>query len=239
MKGFGIKLILLAIIFAILAALAGYTVLNQAAEDIQNGPVETVLVAAVTIPESTRITADMVQKQERPVEAVDTFSLTDPAEIVGKFASADILQGESFRIERLIEEEKARVVYRMKKGYRTVTVGVDPYAAAADMIVPGDRVDIAVYLPEKKDNGVLIHPDVASLFLANIEVVAVDREIETGKSAHEEVPERYAVTVAIPVQYTEQLVLAEHIGFVELMLRPVGDHSTPTTTNAIWQDLIQ
>lgn len=199
MKGFGIKLIILAIIFAILAALAGYTVLNQAAEDIQKGPVETVLVAAVTSTVSTRITADMIQKQERPSEAVDAFALTDPTEIVGKFASAEILQGESFRIERLIEEKKARVVYRMKKGYRTVTVGVDPYAAAADMIVPGDWVDIAVYLPEKKENGVLVHPDVASLFLTNVEVVAVDREIETGKSAHEEVPERYAVTVAIPV----------------------------------------
>ncbi len=237
MKGFGIKLLILAMIFAGLAAFVGYTALSRATDNVVEGPVQEYLVASQLIEAGTKITSDMVKGVERPVGAADENIVVKREEIVGKYASSDILQNEYFRSERLVEEDTSRIIYTLQEGFRTVTLSVDPYSAAADLIVPGDRVDLAVYLPEKKDNGRIIRQDLASLFLADVEVLAVDRISKRGTVAHEEVPEQFAITLAVPVMATEQVVLAEHIGFVELMLRPIHDHNTPTTPNAIWKDL--
>ena len=89
----------------------------------------------------------------------------------------------------------------------------------------------------------ITRPDEARMILQNIEVLAVNKQInrpdsESGKEdGIDEVESSFLVTLSIPVFAAERLVLAENIGNIKLALRPFREERTVTTKGTTVQDL--
>ena len=114
-----------------------------------NHPVEivkkSVLTAAANIPANTLITAEMVKVSELPAEAVISGAITDIKTIQGKISQEEIYSGEQILSAKLIsagESGSKTLAYAVKPGMRAITVPVDVTSGLANLITPGNHIDL-------------------------------------------------------------------------------------------------
>jgi len=238
MKNSGLKYFLLALIFGVLAALGSFLYLSeQKATPVERVTV-TVPVASQNIMAYTIVERSHVQMTEVLQESVHDQAILDIDEIVGKYSGTDIIEGEQILQSRLVESIDDVLPSVIKKGYRAISIMTNEFQGVGDMIVSGDRVDLVVYLPEKMRKEVVIREDQAQIFVEDVKVLAVSRVTLKGSTAHvEEVPDRYSVTLEVPVNLTKEIVLAENIGIVEILLRAEDDNSRNESPPVYWEDL--
>ncbi len=112
------------------------------------------------------------------------------------------------------------------------------FSGVADLIKPGDRVDVFVFLKELANETGVIRSDVAQVLLQDVEVLAVRRETKKDSKAPEERPELYAVTVAVPVKAVEKLILGEETALLKIALRPFEEKTTYSSYGVVWKELL-
>tara|TARA_Y100000588_G_C13966772_1_gene801175 strand:- start:143 stop:862 length:720 start_codon:yes stop_codon:yes gene_type:complete len=238
MKNSGLKYFLLALIFGLLAALGSFIYLNeQKATPSQNVNIS-VPVVAETIQAFQVIEGKHIRLTKLPEDAVHTKAVLDTQTIVGKYASTEMIPGEQVLESRLLETIDDVLPSVIKKGHRAISIMSSEFQGVGDMIVPGDQVDLVVYLPEKTRKEVVIREDQAQIFVENVKVLAISRVTLQGSTAHvEEVPDRYSVTLEVPVNLTKEIVLAENIGVIEILLRGQDDTGKSQEPPVFWEDL--
>ena len=209
-------------------------------EGIQTKKVETaeLWVAKDTIPSGTEITEEMLAKSTVPKTEIPDGALNKQEYLVGKFSKETIFKGEGFPSQRLYTEADKLLSLRLEPGYRAFSITMTQFGAVADLLRPGDRVDIFVYLKELQGTETSVRPDIAKLLLQNIEVLAIRKETQKETPPPEELPDIYAVTLAVPVKDIEKLFLAEETGIMKVALRPNDDESTYASYGVVWQELL-
>lgn len=163
---------------------------------------------------------------------------TKHSEIIGKYTKEKILKGEGYRKERIIENYNNKLVGKIRKGYRAISIVTDEFDGVADLLKPGDFVDLFVFLPEKTNGDELVHPDMTKLIVQNVEVLGISKNIENDSEQREKTPDLYAITLELDVLDVESVVLAENIGYIKIALRPMNDGSIYSSYGTLWEELM-
>jgi len=202
----------------------------------------TVLVAADTIPSRTLIDKKMIK--EIQVADKDIFGdyIDDYSKIVGKYSKETIFKNEGFLIDKLLDKEGDELSLKIDSIHRAISISVTGDSGVSHLLKPGDSVDIINYLAEKKD-GTKIRPDMAKIILQNIEVLAVDKQLNREEKINlkandaEKALTNFLITLSVPTTELEKLVLAESIGSIKLALRPLKVNNTIQTKGTTWENL--
>lgn len=238
-------LFILAFILALIGAGAFYVYLSglETPQIVETKTVS-IVVAAVEIPARTLITDEMIKTVEVPENSVLVGGLSSVEEVVGKYTRALIFAQQPIHPGALIEDVSDELSMKVKGNHRAMTLSVSGATGVSNLIEPGDRVDVVVYLPQIVEQNRIVRPDIAKLLLQNIEVLAVDRSLNRDASKNQSTAEEvdpigaYFVTLSVPVTEVESLVLAKDIGTIDLALRPFEDDYSYVTSGVIWQELL-
>lgn len=251
----GKAVLLLALFLGLISAVLVYVYLSQAGGEktAASGDTKQVLVAREDIPVATRITDSMVELKAIPVEAVHPNSFSSTEGVVGNMARYPIAAGEQVLSDRvaassmtLPEGKELPLPYIVPEGKRAVSVSTSALIGAGGLIRPGDYVDVILTLQLGDDQ-------IGRIILQNLEVLALDQQVEkvapkfeegqeerTPTGEGETKPEAVTVTLAVAPVEGEVLTVAEECagnfgGRLALALRPFGEHNT-VETRSTWSE---
>lgn len=233
MKKAGKQLILISFFLALLAAGAVYAYLHSLKS--ANLPKVTVKktsvwVAAEDIPERTKIENKMIKKIQISDDSVLGNYIKDSSQIIGKYTQESISRNEYFTNDKLFSIGGSEFATVIEKDHRAVSLNATGDSAVSYLIKSGDYVDVLVYLPEKKDGTKIVREEQARLILQNVEVLAIDRLVNKNDKTPDKLPTTFLVTLSIKTDDTEKIVLAENIGTIKLVLRPMDKENNVNTS---------
>lgn len=238
MKNLGIILLIFSLIMAGVLSYGVYNYLqNQIVPEVEV-VMKSVIVAARDLDVNEVITEDMlivVQKDE----SFDTSAYyTESEDIIGAIVYDEIFIGESFNKKRLITKEDNFIAVKLEEGHRAVSISVSQFSGVANLLKPGDYVDIIIFISERTEDKIILHPDISKVIMQNVQLLAIkqsfDREYEPGDKADGS----YAITLSVKTEDVEGLILAENIGFLKLALRPPGETTEVKSFGTLWQELL-
>jgi pilus assembly protein CpaB len=214
---------------AVLATLFVYFHLANARRDPREGTSASVLIASRDLASGVVIQRDMIEVAEVPATQSPRDALGTTMQVVGQVTARAIPAG-AVLTPKLIVEPSAALgpSYVLPRNMRAVTVSVDGVSGIANLLKPGDRVDVVGTFErgnEKKARAVL----------QDIEVLAVGTALEREEAA-KPAPSRAGmgtrerrvpITMAVTVPDAERLILADESGDIRLALRPAagGDYA--------------
>lgn len=180
-----------------------------------------VIVAKVDIPSKTKVTADMVQVQNVPVEYMQPGAIREGKQIIGVLAREHIIAGEQITGRRLLTEAKSvGLPGVIPPGKRAISIAVTEVSGVSGLIKPGDHVDVMATF----DQGT-VGDSLGDVFLQNVQVLAVNRELDPNANDQnskekKDLIKTATVTLAVDAAQVHHLAVAEDRGKVRLALRP-------------------
>lgn len=232
----------IALVAAIATAILLYAFLNslnQPAEIATTG----VLVAAQTIPANTSITAQMVKAVELPAEAIVPGSITESAQVVGKVSREEIYTGEQILASNLIspgDSGNQTLAYSVQPGKRAITIAVDVTSGLANLIRPGDHIDlIGDFLVETVDaSGQTNKKSYTVQLLQNITVLATDDNLIAEKAEDGSATAYQTITLQVTPQQAMQVSMAQFEGQLRAILRSPLDEEETDLPNVTLDSLL-
>ncbi len=209
--------ILLGIICIVLSAILSFVILPGINKN--KGETVKVIKLKTDITAGTTITEEMLEEKEVGSYGIPQNTVKDKDEIVGKFASVDIMKDDLILSDKISEyAANARLDEIMGKGQKLVTVSLPSIASGVgNYIIAGDIVSVAVY----KDGTVTIPQE-----LRNLEVFSVqnDDAINLEDGENEDIKGNIASTVTLIVTdaQAQALVLAEYSGKLHIVFEKRG-----------------
>ncbi len=157
------------------------------------------------------------------------------AELVGAVLTRDFAEGEIFASTGLVEANSRNfLAATLEQGYRAVTLSIEAPQSASGLVQPGDRVDVVLV---RDVGGDTRDPRAkGETILRNSRVVAVGRVLSAAQKAAPGVQSQEAavpktITIeTLPVD-AERIFVAQHMGRLDLALRPLGDVDTGPLEN--------
>lgn len=221
----GKGLFFIALILALVTGGLIYSYLNGVTTEPAK-PQTQVVVAKVDIPVKTIITADMVQEITIPLEYIQPGAMTTMASVVGVMSREPVTAGEQITPRLLVTAGKTTgFASLIPSDKRALTISVNEVTGVAGFIKPGDYVDMIMTF-DRQDVG----SHTSQVMLQNLQVLAINREIETGslpgeapakdKDAKENGAKSLTVTLAVADDQAAEVTLAEEKGKIRLALRP-------------------
>lgn len=241
MKNFNKKILIISLILALFSTYLVYKYLKSFEDDSKRVEYIEIYVANDNIEAREKIDSKMIKKIKVAKDTYMINSLQNIDEIIGMYAKEKILKGEVIPKERLFEHVDEDLSLRIPDGKRAVSILVNEIVGVADLIKPGDYVDTFVTVDEyriENGNTTTIFPKTTKLILQNTLVLAVSKEQNRKDEIREETPTTYAVTVAVSIDESEKLILAEDTGRLKLALRPLHEKNTFNTNGIIRNDII-
>ncbi len=222
------KLIIIAVVIGIITVFALNYYIQDLYSDspamVSSAPTN-VVVARVTIPEHTRITADMVSMESISADAVHPEALKNTQAAVGGISRSEIVRGEQVLGNRVAtEERRASLSYRIPENLRGITIPVGEVSGVSGYVSPGDKVDVLVTYNIFDDEAEAEaaggeHDDTLTVYtvLQNIMVLATGQFTKEADDEERRVVGN--VTLAVTPEQAEVLTFAYHEGSFHLTLR--------------------
>ena len=241
MKSLNKKIFIFALIISLVTAYLAYDYLNKVQQGSAQIETKKILVASRDILPGEKISKNMITDIEVPKDSYSTVGIHNINDLTEKVAKEKILKGEVIPDKRLLQEGETQLPFLLPDGKRGISIAIDEFSGVADLIKPNDFVDIYVTVEEKvidMRDSKIVHPKTSILLLQNIQVMAISKEVIKSEEERMEVPQKYAVTVAVAPSDGEKLVLGEEMGNIKLALRGVGDDSIYFTPGMVREDLV-
>jgi pilus assembly protein CpaB len=193
----------------------------------KSGPTVSVVVPVRNLPQGTPLTANLVAARSIPADLVYPGTITPDQfkSYEGSKLLDDVLRGRPLREEDVHKKVKD-FSELIPDGTRAITVDVNEVNSVANMIRPGNLVDLFLIMPDPKDPA----SQQIVLLLQKLKVMAV------GQTTHNIQPSRPAGLPGAPgtVQYTNmtfeatpeqaaRLALAQQLGRLRAVLRAGND----------------
>ncbi|OJV66643.1 MAG: Flp pilus assembly protein CpaB [Clostridiales bacterium 38-18] len=243
MKRSGLLVFMMSLILALLGAGAIFVYLKSLdRQEVVQVKTISVVVAKEEIPSRTKITGDMLNVVDVVETGVVGGYMNEISSVIGQFATETIFSGQQIHPNMIAEAIENDLSMKITGNNRAMTITVNGDSGVNGLIKVGDYVDVILNLPAGSDQGRISRPDIAKLFLQNIEVIAVNKNIfrnssnATGDGNLDS--SSYLMTLSIPIMDVEMMSLAETIGSIKLVLRPKEGDYLYVTEGAIWQELL-
>ncbi len=108
----------------------------------QTVPKMKVFVATRDLPKGTKVTSTDLAPQEIPVADAPKDAVTDPAQAANAILLQDVRQGQPLRLTMLLPSPEQRREFRIPMGLRGFVLYQPFTEGAADLLLPGDLVDV-------------------------------------------------------------------------------------------------
>jgi pilus assembly protein CpaB len=198
------------------------------------------LVAAQALPAGAVIETGMLAHRAVPERyiASDALDVNAAATILGRRLNRALGSGEVVTSSAVAAANHLELSSLVDPGWRALTIPVDESSAAAGLIAPGDYVDLLLATRADESGSVAtVRP-----LLQAVRVVATGQQMlrhaagsgtgDTDAIATE--PGFATVTLRLPPEDAERVLLAQRLGELAVLLRPAGD-SEPGVLRAIDQ----
>jgi pilus assembly protein CpaB len=216
---------------ALVAAVVAALVLTRWVNDrtaVVRVPTSKVLVATVDLPVGTRIEKEHVSAIDWPLGSRPASALDDPAKVEGQIVGSRIFKGEAVLAEKLVSGKGGSgLAALLPEGARAVSVKVDDVVGVAGFIHPGDSVDVIVTM--RPSEGVGNSPYMSKIILENVKVLAVGKDIDSGRNG-DKVLQATVATLQVDSEQAEKLALAASKGQLLLALRSGADDELVDTS---------
>jgi pilus assembly protein CpaB len=220
------KVILISILMAFITTCLIYIYIKQATTRPVISKNYSVYVATKTLPANHSITESDLMQVRVGEEYLNPKAVTNKSEILGKRLKDRIIEGEQILRDRLVDNNKMTLAYSVPAGKRAVSLNINEQLAVANMVRPGDFVDIIASFDKEdiEDNGAkIVYPRMTKMVLQNIQVLALGQDQVISDDKISEPPK--TLTLAVDPKDTEKLVYASEFGVLRFALRPVGDNT--------------
>ncbi len=223
------RLGLAALVLGVVTALALHAYLAGMARRAQRPGGATVVVATRDLPAHTLLTVGMLSVGRFTAGSVPPGAVTTPAEAVGQVTVAPIFSGQPIVAADLANRaHPASLSLVVPQGMRAMTVAVSPTSGVADLVQPGDHVDVLGVFTAGTQTTV----DTVS---QDLDVLAVGQRIQ-GQGGS--VPTSYTtVTLAVTPATAQRLALVSGRGQLVLTLRSAADSASVSLAPEVGSEL--
>jgi pilus assembly protein CpaB len=257
----GRSLLLLALVFAVVAAVLVFLALNQnneSDEKTASSSTTKVVVAAQDISARTTLDAGMLKVAAVSTDSVLKGAFSDLDDLDGQVTRYPLLAGEQVTATKIgvQKDDETGLSFVFPQGMRAFSIQVSEESSAGGLILPGDLVDIIAILDEGT-----VGIDKAVTLVQGVEVLAVAQEAQEAIPAArptgtptatptasavsgtlgerpedvEANPKARTVTLAVTQEQAQLLALVQAKGELALSLRSFGDKApvAPPETDLI------
>jgi pilus assembly protein CpaB len=255
-KGSGRGLLLLALLFAAIAAVLAVAALSRSGgndNEVSAADAKTVVVANQDIAARTELKSDMLKTIVVPADSALRGGYSDTETIVGQTTRYPLVENEqvtSLKIGISSDIKDQGLSFVVPAGMRAFSVKVTEETSVGGLVLPGDLVDVIGILDRD-----LVGADKAVTLIQSVEVLAVAQEaqepippvaaetataVPSGTSGErpEDLkpnPGARTVTLAVTPEQAQLLALVQTQGELALSLRSYGDTESaePAESNLI------
>lgn len=215
---------------------------QQSAQPVPQVEMENIFVALEDIDINEQIKPEMIKLEPWPADKIPEGAIRELENVEERrprsrlFAGEVILEGKLFGSD---EDQGASKL--IPKGYRVHSVRVTAESSASGLILPGDRVDVLVYLQVMNQNNRSQKKQMTRTILTNCRVFAVNEQIHRETDSQGNSIAAKTVSLLVNPKQVEILVLASRLGSLSLSLRPpdeTGDDEAGTTDDATISELL-
>lgn len=220
------KSVILILIAAVCGTIAA-TGVSQAIKSPTEGGVpvlETVkiFVASKEIDIRETFTPDNIRLEEWPKSKIPEGAITSLEEIEGQYARTRLYEGEVILQKKLMSKnEIGSHEITIPPGYRVKSVQVSMESAVSNLVMPGSRVDVLVFLKEGGD----VPNTGAYTILKNVRVFAVNEKVDREIDSQGQTISAKTVSLLVKPDQVEKLLVASSVGRLELSLRRPDDET--------------
>ena len=216
---------------------------QQVLEKARGGKTVAVVVPVRDLPRDTPITPDVVAGRDVPADLIyDNTILADNFDSIKGLKLLHAVPRGRPLLQDDVEEKNQDFADLLPKGTRAITMDVDEVNSLANMIKPGNYVDLFLITtdPANPTNGQQIVP-----VLQRVKVLATGEQ--SGRRALEEETgprgaqaRRYSnITFEVMPEQAARIALAQQLGKVRAMLRNGDDTGTPDVYTITEKMLVQ
>lgn len=241
------KIILISLCLAALATLFVFSYIYQREKALLeiSTPIK-VIVALKDIPESSRLEESMLEEVEIPKKYLQPGVITSMEEVLDRTVKVPVLAGTQVVEAMFVGPEEKGLAEKVPKNKRAFSIAVSDVTAVANLIQPGDYVDLLVTIElgtTNKEGRPVSEEILTKTIQENILVLAVNQISSTTglKRKHVKANARgnifstinpadpkskdklRTLTLALTPQETQQVNLAQEIGSVAVSLRSRWD----------------
>ena len=215
-----IVIVILALFFAGIAAWLTSGYLQKEVNSAKAVQPQKIVVAATDIPIGTMIKEPQLKVTSWPKDSIPPGSTQVAESLIGRVAIRPIAKGDAVTEQKLKPKSGAPgsgfMTYVVPQGHRAVTVAVNEVAGVAGFLTPNDRVDVIVttLLPNNEKESV------SKIVLQNVPILATGQVTDQKEGKPAVVP---TVTLDLPPEDAEKLVLSAAKGSLQLLLRNISD----------------
>lgn len=225
MRSKSIILLALALGCGLVASIGISQVMERRNQATNNpGETEAIFVALHDINANDPLTPENVKIEEWPKSKIPQGAVTKLEELENKRARQKIFADEPVLVGKVIDaNEVSSASTRIPKGYRVVAVRVDAVSGGGSLILPGDRVDVLVFLNKNPAVGVM--ETKSQTILQDIKVFAVDTTFTRSPDQDEPAIAAKTISLLVTPEQAEKVTLATEMGAIRLILRHDQDDS--------------
>ncbi len=233
------RVIVISIILALFTTAMVFLYIKRATVKIDVAEYIDVYVAAKTMPEKYEITAADIKKSRVTKEYLNSDAVLVEADIIGKRLKDSIIEGEQILMSRLVQENNYTLAYKIPEGMRAISINVNEQVEVANLIRPGDFVDIiASFSAETIEQGQnkLIDLARSETVIQNLQVLALGQEMVFTEGKEMELPK--TVTLSVSPKDAEKLTFVSEFASIRMTLRGIGDEKIMSGDGVIKDDVV-
>ena len=211
---------------------------------LQLAELKDVIVARRDIPANTVLDETMIERVQLPSRYLQPTAAEQLPQAVGRVAVVPILRGSQVVLSQLDDPGLTALAYQVPRGRRAVTVAITDVTGVAGLVKPGNFVDVFGTFefgrPVAVEQGVIRYADERTetrLMMQDVLVLATGREhrrdrpapraTATAQTAEQRELEQLreqrttatTVTMLVEPKQAQELILAQEIGTLSLVLR--------------------
>ncbi len=243
MRPKSIILIIIALGCGLVASIGISQVLEQqTAAPVPQVEMENIFVALEDIDINEPITPEMIKLEPWPADKIPEGAIRELENVENRRPRSRLFTGEVILEGKLFGSDEDQGASKLiPKGYRVHSVRVTAESSASGLILPGDRVDVLVYLQVVNQNNRSQKKQMTRTILTNCRVFAVNEQIHRETDAQGNTIAAKTVSLLVTPKQAEILVLASKLGSLSLSLRPPdesGDDEAGTADEATLRELL-
>lgn len=239
MRSKSLVLLALALGCGLIAAIGINQVMANRGQQVAATEMQPIYVAMKDLPSRETIKVEDLKLEEWPKDKVPRGAITKPEQLGERSAKTKIYTGEPILESKLfsLDDPAMGAAPRIPKGMQVVTIKVDDVAGVSKLILPGDSVDVQVYVRRNESIGVL--ETVTATVLPEAKVFSVNEIFDGDQSADGEgTMAAKTVSLLVDPSQAKRVMLAAELGKIRLTLRGPDDKTEPDNTIVSIQDLL-
>lgn len=190
--------------------------------------VVTVVIAKSGLPAGTVLTVDNLDITKMPQKVAPENAFNIKNDLLGRVLSADVQAGKT--IEEALLVDKGIQSLSIPKGYRAMTIPIDPITGVGGFITPGSRIDLLTVVPKSGGGKDKSDEQVSKIIIQNVKVLATSSntpQAGKGPGAGPGPAASSSITIAVPAADAIKIALAYNngAGNIQTVLRGYQDES--------------